>query len=502
MIKNYLKLGNLLFLAILFIGFVFRLTGISTNHSFWSDEAHLAVTARDIVQNKISIPQAIAIQDYQPLHLLVITASFLLFGISEFTTRLPYVLFGTAGIVAAFLLAKKLSTISGGLLASMIYAISQINLANSTQAKPYTALQAIILFILFLLIKLQESNNNNRVWLHLTIILLASFATVMHFLGVVVWVPYLVFLFPKIKNRFILKPAGWLIFSIILIVFLFIFQLPSMLRLFIKSPGNVIFSYNHLTYLRELFWKQYGFFTLPALFGILMMMEKRKTLTLGVLIYLATMAYFWNFKQYTHNIRYVLPLFGLFFVYFGVFWSEIGDRIFDKKSHLICLLVAILLYAGGNKIVRKPAFYYTPNADFIADIQIANYKQLFNELQKKFPDMKSYVIYNDFFEPQGWYLDGRLHDALLIKHNTIPIEQGGQTTHHETGIPVYTSLGQFKTLIKKNPQGVLIIEDWESFLPLEIKNYGKIHLKKEITVNSLPQAIDDPWPLTVYSWGM
>ena len=81
--------------------------------------------------------------------------------------------------------------------------------------------------------------------------------------------------------------------------------------------------------------------------------------------------------------------------------------------------------------------------------------------------MKSYVIYNYFFEPQGWYLDGRLPDALLIKHNTIPIEQGGQTTHHETGIPVYTSLGQFKTLIKKNPQGVLIIEDWESFYRLD-----------------------------------
>jgi 4-amino-4-deoxy-L-arabinose transferase-like glycosyltransferase len=72
---------------------------------------------------------------------------FRLFGLSEFSARLPFVIWGTLGIVFAFLLARKLSSDGGGLLAAFIMAFSTLNLAHSTQAKPYIALQTILLLL-------------------------------------------------------------------------------------------------------------------------------------------------------------------------------------------------------------------------------------------------------------------------------------------------------------------------------------------------------------------
>ena len=54
----------------------------------------------------------------------------------------------------------------------------------------------------------------------------------------------------------------------------------------------------------------------------------------------------------------------------------------------------------------------------------------------------------------------------------------------------------------QSTKGILIVEDWDSLLPDDIKNYAKKNLKREFRVESLPQAKDDPWPIEIYSWGI
>ena len=73
--------------------------------------------------------------------------------------------------------------------------------------------------------------------------------------------------------------------------------------------------------------------------------------------------------------------------------------------------------------------------------------------------------------------------------------------HHTANAMIYGSLEDFKKIMKDHPQGLLIMEDWESFLPEDIKQYAKKNLKLEIRVENLKEAPDDPWPLALYSWG-
>ena len=56
--------------------------------------------------------------------------------------------------------------------------------------------------------------------------------------------------------------------------------------------------------------------------------------------------------------------------------------------------------------------------------------------------------------------------------------------------------------LSQNPKGIFIVEDWESFLPEDIKQYARKNLKREIRIESLEVAKDDPWPLEVYTWGL
>jgi hypothetical protein len=67
---------------------------------------------------------------------------------------------------------------------------------------------------------------------------------------------------------------------------------------------------------------------------------------------------------------------------------------------------------------------------------------------------------------------------------------------------LYNSLQSFKNEIKNNPQGFLVVEDWQSFTPEDIKEYAKNNLKLEIRVDSMAVSPDDKWPLELYSWGM
>lgn len=470
------KAFTFILLALIVVaGLWFRLKGISTNHSFWADEAYISSVSRDLVTGKISILKAIKMPgvSYQPFNMLLTAISFQLFGISEWSARLPIVIFGTLGIVFAYLVAKKLSDESGGLLAAFLYAFSQLNIANAIQAKPYAVLETLFLLAVYLLLLLSENKKKN-LCLHILIIFILSIATLIHLIGIFFWIPYLIFIVIKIKKKWLI-PIG-------LIIFISAFNLwTSVFGLFKFNEGKYLFVYNNITYTRELLWKNYAFLLLPAIFGLAVCWKKNKLLILETIIWLATLTFFWTFRSYSHNIRYLISFFGVIFVFFGVFWSKVGEKLIDNKSWLSCLLVAGFLYVGGYKIVRKPAIYYTPNADLYGDVQIADYKTAFALIKQKMPDYKDIAIFNDIPDAQRWYLD---------KQPTIFFAKGSKNS----------TLEQFLIEKAKYNKGLLIVEDWESLLPEDIKQYAKKNMTRVIRVEGLPEAQGDNWPLEVYSW--
>lgn len=484
-------------------GLFFRLKGISTNHSFWSDEAYVAAVARNFIISKISLMNALRLPgiQYQPLHFLIISLSLKLFGISEFSARLPTVIFSTVSIIIAFLLASRLSDEWGGVLAAFMMSCSQLILANATQAKPYIGLQCILLLVTYLILLLSKKTYDKSYYLiHILIIITLMVGTLLHISGMLIWLIYLsslLFKNNKALKELFNKPQ-FIISLLVSILITLAFVSKTYVMANIIHPGNSQFIIgNNTTYLRELLWRNYAFITLPALFGMAVAYRKYKNIVCTVL-YLSIILLLWNFRLHTHNIRYLVPLFGLIFVFFGVFWSEVGTQLFNKKSWAVCITVIILIFLGGYKVIRKPSTYYTPNADFFADIQIADYKTAFSDLKKKYPDLKEVAIFNDWHEAQLWYLPDKPVTAYFMKGNFSKKPE----PHIYDHTMIYGSLNQFLKEKNKYRKGLLIVEDWESIMPEEIKQYAKKNMKREIRVEGLPQAAGDNWPIEIYSWGL
>ncbi len=471
-------------LLIVSLGFLFRLKGIQDNHSFWADEGYIASFARDIVTGKTTIFQGIQKVWYQPLQILI-TALFLkLFGISEFAVRLPSIIFGSIGIVCAYLLAQRLSNSWGGFLAAFLYSFSQLNLANATQSKPYTAMTAMFLLILYLCIKPRRPST------HLIIIVLSVLTTFIHISGILMWIPYLILLlfqYQKQIKKIIQKPVVLIVISLTLLFCFYLFG--------IRGP------YNNTMYLKNLILKQYGPFFVCFVLSLFFLWKKYKPLISGLIVYTLLLLFLWNFRQYSPNIRYLVPFLGIIFVFFGVFWAKVGEHIkniqypISNFQGLIPIIILLLLGVSQYKIVLRPVNYYTPNADFYGDVQIADYKTMYNFIKQKFPQYKNIAIFNSSADAQRWYLD-KLPDAYFVRNSA------NYYIYTFDNHSVYNNLKEFLREKSKYPKGLLIVEDWESFLPEDIKDYAKKNMRRKFRVESILQAQNDPWPLAVYSWGM
>jgi hypothetical protein len=459
------------------------------NYSFWADEAYISGIAYQLALGKLSFIQALNAPGitYQRLHMLILSLLFKVFGASELIARIPSLFGYILGIIFIYFLAKRLSNTYGGILASFMYAFSHLNLSYSWQAKPYITIEALLLFVLYLL------SNKKRVN-HILVVALCCIATLLHSIGVFLWVVYLVNFIINLKEIKITKSNKKIIWTIILIIgSASMFILPMVLA---HITGKPLFRFNNTYQFIKLFAYKYALISVSAFFGYIWLIKKEGAINVSIFIYGCIVAIFVSFTIYIFNIRYVLTFFGILFLYFGIFWAKVGEWYLPKKSWVIPLAVMLLVYVTGYKIVRWPQTYFNPNIDKYGDVQIANYKDFYTELKQKFPDYKNMYVANDTFDVEYWYF-GRYSNTYFMKFVTKPYQ-------HATvkQAPVYGSLDNFKKVMREHPQGLLIMEDWQSFLPDDIKMYAKKNLRLEFRVESLKEAQDDPWPLALYSWGI
>jgi len=71
----------------------------------------------------------------------------------------------------------------------------------------------------------------------------------------------------------------------------------------------------------------------------------------------------------------------------------------------------------------------------------------------------------------------------------------------EYGFWTYPDMTSFVRIISGNARGFVMVHDWQSFMPDNIKEYVKKTMKRELRVESMDVSPDDKWPLELYSWG-
>jgi mannosyltransferase len=105
--------------------------------SIWFDEAASWIQAKDSLADLI---KRTAHDNYPPLHNLALFAAIKLFGDSEWSLRLPSVIFGVANIVALYWLGAMTVGRVAGLIGAVLLALSPFHLWYSQEARMYSLL--------------------------------------------------------------------------------------------------------------------------------------------------------------------------------------------------------------------------------------------------------------------------------------------------------------------------------------------------------------------------
>src|SRR3990167_5325693 len=121
-------------ILILIAGLILRIYKI--NQSLWLDEAINVTFVKNL--NLKSLITEYSIGDFHPpLYHILMRGWILLFGTSEFSIRLPSVIFGLATVYVVYLIGRKLFEEKTALIAATLIATSPLHIYYSQEARMY-----------------------------------------------------------------------------------------------------------------------------------------------------------------------------------------------------------------------------------------------------------------------------------------------------------------------------------------------------------------------------
>ena len=488
--KNY---WEVLIVSILIIaGLFFRLKGISSNHSFWNDESHVAIMARGVLEYGRPItPAGYSTGIYQIILYYITALSFKIFGISEFTGRLPSVLAGAELVITGYFIAKKLFSLRTATIVAFLLTFSQIQLAWSTQLRPYIWLELFTLLISYFLYQYIKSPWKLLDKYFIYSVTVSLLSCLFHGTGILnLAIVGLIFMYKIIKYKkyvyisvlpLLIITGVWVVYrsmgggwGFVHHVIFKIYFSPLHYRIFLTH-----------NYLWLIFGASIGFFTLYR-------RNKELAVLLGgsdVFIFAIAI-----FKINPRYVRYSLPAFPLMYLLFAEGVVSVIDKVTKRECLrwlLVILTVALLSLTG--KFVFWPKYYYSINAD-MRENPIVDYKFAFAKIQNLIKDKKDVIVMDAWNDRVPWYLPGQKYIFLF--------KDGAGKIDPVFGEKILGTIKEFEAEKKLYESGIVIVEDWESLMNEDIKEYVRKNLKFEFTVQDLPYNENDHWGISVYSWGI
>jgi 4-amino-4-deoxy-L-arabinose transferase-like glycosyltransferase len=148
--RNPAKWSFLVPVVIVLLGLFFRLYRLD-DQSLWDDEVFsLSVSRLPINQMH---PILVADVVHPPLHYYILHVWSQLVGSASFQARLLSVIFGTVAIAVLYMLAKYLLDRRTAILSAALFAVSQISIQFSQEARPYAQVSLLALCSTYLFIR-------------------------------------------------------------------------------------------------------------------------------------------------------------------------------------------------------------------------------------------------------------------------------------------------------------------------------------------------------------
>ena len=489
--KNYF--GIVIVICLVIVGLIFRLKGISSNQSFWNDESHVAIMARGVLEYGRPItPAGYSTGIYQTILYYLTALSFKILGISEFAGRLPSVLAGAGLVMAGYFIAKKLFSLRTATIVAFLLTFSQIQLAWSTQLRPYIWLELFTLLISYFLYQYIKSPWKLLDKYFIYSVTVSLLSCLFHGTGILnLAIVGLIFMYKIIKYK---KYVYISVLPLLIITGVWVVY---------RSMGggwgfvhHVIFKiYFSPLHYRIFLTHNYLWLILGASIGFFTLYRRNKELAVllgGSIVFIFAVAIF---KINPNYVRYSLPAFPLMYILFAEGVVSVVEKI-TKKEYLRWLLIALTLALLGlrGKFIFWPKNYYSINAD-VRENPTVDYKLVFARIKDLLRDEEAAFVVDSWNDRVPWYLPGKEYIMVSYANSDGEID------------PVYGerfvgTLGGLKREITDHQSGVVIVEDWPSFMSEEIKDYVRKNLKFEFTVQDLPYNENDHWGISVYSWGI
>ncbi len=491
------KLNLILIVIIAIAGFYFRFYGIEKSLSFWNDEIHTAYFSRAILETGFpGTPSGHTTGLYQIALYLLTALSFGIFGISEFAARLPSVLAGTSLIVIIFLVTKKVTNLYAAYIASILTAFSQIQLAWSTQLRPYIWLEICTLLVsycMFLYLKGKRISDRHLVFA----LCISTVASLFHGTGLINFILVSLILLYKIitlrmyKYLLLLIPVG---ISFLVILFFSLSQVNRTLGVLLNLNFDIV---HYRVFLQANYW----WLILGSIIGSFALFQRSKQHVLIFIGFPVIIFFIAIVKFNSQYVRYSLPAFPFLYILFGtgvVFFIEkiTGNykNIFIKGSLvlLFSILISIEVFKT-NKVLLAPQYYYTINGD-MRENPIVDYKRAFQKISALVGQSKNTIMMDAWNDRVPWYMPNQQY-IFLIEHRPEHIDP-------VFGEPMISTVNEFLEAKRQYPSGVVLVENWESQTAYILQQYIRNNLKHEFDVENLPYNEADKWSISIYSWGL
>lgn len=493
------KISLLLLCIFVLAGLYFRVVGIQKNLSFWNDESHAAIYSRGVAQTGLPHDTDGRGRGIYQIGLYYVTGlSFKLFGISQTSGRIPSVLVGTILIVAIYLVTKSVvKKEAPALLASLLMAFSQIQLAWSTQLRPYIWLELFSLMVFYFGSKTLQIKSHIFDKYFLIASLIGGLSYLFHPIGFF----NIIFLFSIFTYKSLLTKKWWYLLAIfplgVVTFFLIYFSIgrnmADLIAFVLKVNTNTL---HYRVFLRA----NYDWLLLGAFVGSLYFFKLNRKTAIALVGFVGIILFLAIFKINASYVRYCLPAFPLIYILFSIGIEGVSmyaATIINRQRLYILVFVlstGILLYTPikKDKILLSPRFYYTINGD-MRENPIVDYKSAFDKIATRINGKRSLILMDAWNDRIPWYLPGKKYIFLVKNEKSI------DPTFNE---PMIGTIQGFESEKRKYTSGVVIVENWESLTPYELQQHIRNTLKHEFDVQNLPYNEADRWGISIYSWGL
>jgi len=477
---------GIVLVLLLLIGFLYRINGLERNYSFWTDEEHVAIFVRAILERgKPVLTNDYHTEFYQWLQYWLSAISARIFGLNEFAIRFPSVIFGALTVLAVYLLGKELFSENVGLVAAILTTFLKIEILWSRQARPYQALQFFYLLSAWFVYKLAKEKKFN--WRYFVGFLSCGvLASLMHGLGLVVFfvgfLYLLIFRFSWFKN--------WAFLGGIFFIAIISYFLRPQIALTLAHFGDV----NNFFYYRVFLWHNYSLLIFLALVGFLFLISQKNKSWQILVLFLVIQGIITSFFLPQPFTRYLCIVFPFLVLFSAVGLREISRLVFKKHQCFVLVILLFFIIAMGNKFTLIPRQIYSLNED-MQEIPEVDWKKVYSFVEKKLVQDNNTVLVTNWNDLPVWFLGEGELDYLLRKDSTVE-------TDPISGAIIIPDLNGFREIVEKKEKGLIIIDSWDNYIPDGTREYSRQNLNKELEVDRLYPTQPRYWPVEIYSWGI